>query len=158
MVPLTSVDADSAVEAAYRARTPGSERLYEEARELLPGGMSANTKFFSPYPPFMARAVGAYMWDVDGNRYVDYLLVYGAILLGHGHPAVRDAVVREMENNGTVVYGTPHRGELDMARELRRLYPTGARVRFTNSGLEATLLCLRFAAAYSGRARVAKFE
>src|SRR5919201_800076 len=152
------MDMMAQAEAAYRARTPGSGRQFQQARQVMAGGISANVKFFSPYPPSMSRAEGACLWDVDGNAYLDYLLVYGAVILGHGHPAVMDAVHRQLEEDGTPVFGTPHRREIEMARVLNRLVPCAERVRFTNSGLEATLLCLRLAAAYTGRTRIGKFE
>jgi glutamate-1-semialdehyde 2,1-aminomutase len=158
MSTLLDTDLVAAAEAAYRALTPGSERSHRQACEFQPGGISGNVKFFKPYPPTMARAQGARLWDVDGNEYLDYLLVYGAVILGHGHAAVLEAVRRQLDEDGTPVFGTPHRREMDMARQLHRLVPSAEKVRFTNSGLEATLLCLRLAAAYTGRARIAKFE
>lgn len=154
----TAADPIAEAEQAYRARTPASERHHREATTLLAGGVSANVKFFPPYPPAMARADGAYLWDVDGNRYIDYLLVFGAVILGHGHPAVMDAIRSQLAEQGAPTFGTPQRNELAMAAELRKLYPSGELARFTNSGLEATLLCLRLAAAHTGRHRIAKFE
>jgi glutamate-1-semialdehyde 2,1-aminomutase len=145
-------------EAAYRARTPGSERQFELARQILAGGISANVKFFAPYPPSIVRAEGDCLWDIDGNRYLDYLLVYGAVILGHGHPAVVQAVTSQLSEDGTPVFGTPNPRELALAEAVQRLVPSAERVRFTNSGLEATLLCLRLAAAWTGRPQVAKFE
>jgi glutamate-1-semialdehyde 2,1-aminomutase len=154
----TAADPVAEAEREYRARTPASERHHERATRLLAGGVSANVKFFAPYPPAMARAEGAYLWDLDGNRYIDYLLVFGAVILGHGHAAVMDAIRRQLAEQGAPTFGTPQENELAMAAELRRLYTSGDLVRFTNSGLEATLLCLRLAAAHTGRHRVAKFE
>jgi glutamate-1-semialdehyde 2,1-aminomutase len=154
----TATDPVAEAERAYRARTVASAHHHEEAVKLLAGGVSANVKFFPPYPLAMARAEGAYLWDLDGNRYIDYLLVYGAVILGHGHPAVMEAIRAQLAEQGAPTFGTPHRLELAMAGELRRLYPAAELVRFTNSGLEATLLCLRLAAAHTGRHGVAKFE
>src|SRR5574341_741609 len=157
---MRSIAADPVTEAerAYRSLTPSSERHHREASALFAGGVSANVKFFSPYPPAMARADGAYLWDLDGNRYMDYLLVFGAVILGHGHPAVMAAIREQLAEQGAPTFGTPHPGELAMAEALRELYPSAGLVRFTNSGLEATLLCLRLAAAHTGRHGVAKFE
>jgi len=154
----TAVDAVTAAEQAYRAKTPASERHHRAASAILAGGVSANAKFFRPYPPAMTRAAGAYLWDLDGNRYVDHLLVFGAVILGHGHPAVMEAIREQLASEAAPTFGTPQHSELAMAEELRRLYPSAELVRFTNSGLEATLLCLRLAAAHTGRYRVAKFE
>ena len=152
------MDLMAQAEAAYRARTPGSGRQFQQARQVMAGGISANVKFFAPYPPSMRRAEGACLWDVDGNRYLDYLLVYGAVILGHDHPAVRKAIETQLTEDGTPVFGTPNPRELELAQLVQHLVPSAERVRFTNSGLEATLLCLRLAAAFNGRPQIAKFE
>ena len=76
----------------FRSKTPTSKKLFERAAKVTPGGVSAAIKFFEPYPVYMRRASGSRIWDVDGNEYVDYLMSYGAIVLGHGHPAVKKAI------------------------------------------------------------------
>src|SRR5690606_18636635 len=106
----------------------------------------------------MDSASGARMKDVDGNEYIDYNLCYGALMLGHGDPRVKRAVLEQLNRMGTTVLGTPHRLEVDMARTLVELYPGIDTVRFTNSGLEATLLAIRLAMAWTGRPKLAKFE
>lgn len=139
-------------------KTAGSAELHEEAANYLPGGVTANIKYFDPYPIAMESASGARMKDVDGNRYIDYNLCYGALMLGHGDPRVKKAVLEQLNRMGTTVFGTPHRLEMDMARTLVGLYPGIDTVRFTNSGLEATLLAIRLAMAWTGRPKLAKFE
>lgn len=139
-------------------KTAGSAELHEEAANYLPGGVTANIKYFDPYPIAMESANGARMKDVDGNQYIDYNLCYGALMLGHGDPRVKKAVLEQMNRMGTTVLGTPHRLEVDMARTLVGLYPGIDTVRFTNSGLEATLLAIRLAMAWTGRPKLAKFE
>ncbi|PRX41007.1 glutamate-1-semialdehyde 2,1-aminomutase [Planifilum fimeticola] len=139
-------------------KTAGSAELHEEAANYLPGGVTANIKYFDPYPIAMESANGARMRDVDGNQYIDYNLCYGALMLGHGDPRVKKAVLEQMNRMGTTVLGTPHRLEVDMARTLVGLYPGIDTVRFTNSGLEATLLAIRLAMAWTGRPKLAKFE
>ncbi len=142
----------------YRERTKGSLHLYQEACDVMPGGVTANIKYFDPYPIVMKSAHGAMLEDVDGNRYVDYLLSYGALALGHGHHKVTEAIMKQLMNMGTTMFGTPHELEITMARKLIHLYNGIEKVRYTNSGTEATLLAIRIAMAYSGKQKIAKFE
>ena len=151
------VDEEEVVER-FRGRTRRSANLYRRAVRVTPGGVMAGIKFFEPYPVFMKRARGAHVWDVDGNEYVDYLMSYGAIILGHGDPVVRRAVDTVMREWGTVVFGTPTELEQEYATLLRDIYHKDGLVRFTNSGLEATLLAVRLARGLTGRRKVAKFE
>ncbi len=142
----------------FKAKTQNSARIFREASGTVPGGVMAGIKFFEPYPIFMKRAMGPRVWDVDGNEYVDYLMSYGALILGHGSPVIKVALASVFESIGTTVMGTPTELELDYARTLRDLYHRGGMVRFTNSGLEATLLAVRLARGFTGRRKVAKFE
>src|SRR5262245_44115678 len=87
---------NSRIEAAYRARTPGSAALYAEAARVLPGGLTHDSRTLRPYPLYAARAAGPRKWDVDGNEYVDYFGGHGALLLGHAHPAVVAAVSEQV--------------------------------------------------------------
>ncbi|SDC80787.1 glutamate-1-semialdehyde 2,1-aminomutase [Melghirimyces thermohalophilus] len=139
-------------------KTRRSADLYEEAAHWMPGGITANIKHFHPYPVFMHSASGAWLYDVDGNDYLDYNLCYGALMLGHGHSRVMEAVQKQLEQMGTPIFGTPHRLEVEMAKKLAGLIPGVEAVRFTNSGTEATLFALRLARAWSGKGKVAKFE
>jgi glutamate-1-semialdehyde 2,1-aminomutase len=143
---------------AFRERTAKSARLQAEASQLIPGGVTGNVKYFLPYPIFMRRAQGAHLWDVDGNEYVDYCLSFGPLVLGHGPPEVRRALEELWDRCGTSLFGTPHEGEIEMARRIRSLYPAAEAIRFTNSGTEATLNALRIARTYSKMRKVAKFE
>jgi len=142
----------------YKAKTRGSAKLFEAAKQVSPGGVMAGIKFFEPYPIFMRHAKGAHMKDVDGNDYIDYLMSYGALILGHGNEQVRRAAEQVFEKFGTTVTGTPSEIEVEYGTLLRDLYHPGGLIRFTNSGLEATLLAVRLAKAYTGRSCVAKFE
>ncbi|MFY0543595.1 aspartate aminotransferase family protein [Brevibacillus sp. H7] len=135
-----------------------SAELFRKACELIPGGVTANIKYFSPHPLFMSKGNGSKLYDVDGKEYIDYLLCYGALILGHGHPRVYEAVWNQMQTAGTTIFGTPHELELVMAEKLTKHYPGIEMVRFTNSGLEATLLAIRTAMAYTGKRKLAKFE
>ncbi|WP_188207717.1 aspartate aminotransferase family protein [Alkalibacillus aidingensis] len=145
-------------EMNFQERTSESAKAYEQAKSVIPGGVTANIKYFSPHPIVMKEGSGTQLVDVDGNKYIDYLLCYGALILGHGHPKVKEAVQKQMEDCGTFVFGAPHHLEYEMAKKLVDLFPGIDQVRFTNSGLEATLLTIRLAEAYTGKQKVAKFE
>lgn len=139
-------------------QTGKSEELYLEAKKVIPGGVTANIKFFEPHPIMMEKGSGSKLYDVDGNEYIDYLLCYGALILGHGHENVFDAVFHQMRESGTTIFGTPHILETKMANKLVDLIPGIEMVRYTNSGLEATLLAIRLAMAYTEKPKIAKFE
>ncbi|MEL3972542.1 aspartate aminotransferase family protein [Rossellomorea oryzaecorticis] len=138
--------------------TKKSAELFERAKKVIPGGVTANIKYIAPHPIMMERGNGSKLFDVDGNEYIDYLLCYGALILGHGHPRVYEAAMNQMKDAGTTIFGTPHRLETVMAEKLISLFPGIDMVRYTNSGLEATLLAIRTAAAYTGKPKIAKFE
>lgn len=142
----------------YEKNTPKSKEMYAKAIKSIPGGIAANIKYFDPYPIFMDKGEGAYLTDVDGNKYVDYLLSYGPLMLGHGHPAVINAINEQLEEHGSLLYGTPHRLEYEMAEKIKSLYPSMEMIRYTNSGTEATLFSLRMAYAYTGKYKIGKFE
>ncbi|WP_415763057.1 aspartate aminotransferase family protein (plasmid) [Priestia megaterium] len=139
-------------------KTQKSASLFNKACEVIPGGVTANIKYFDPHPLMMEKGKGSKLFDVDGNEYIDYLLCYGALILGHGHPQVFEAVTKQMMESGTTIFGTPHKMETTMAEKLVELYPGIEMVRYTNSGLEATLLAIRTAVAYTGKEKIAKFE
>jgi glutamate-1-semialdehyde 2,1-aminomutase len=124
----------------------------------MPGGVTANVKYFEPYPIFMKKAKGSKIYDVDGNEYIDYCLCLGPLILGHGHPAVIGAIEGQLREGGTTMYGTPHELETKMAKEIKHLVPCAQMVRFANSGLEATLHAIRVARAYTKKVKIAKFE
>lgn len=136
-----------------------SERLFAEARALLPGGVNSPVRAFRAVggqPIFIERGEGAYLVDVDGNRYVDYVLSWGPLILGHAHPdvvaALHDAILR-----GTS-YGAPCPQEIELAKLITQAMPNLEMVRFVNSGTEATMSALRLARAYTGRSKIVKFE
>jgi glutamate-1-semialdehyde 2,1-aminomutase len=145
----------SAIEAQYRARTTRSAELYEEACRVIPAGLTHDSRTTLPYPIYAARAAGPRKWDVDGNEYVDYFGGHGALLLGHAHPAVVEAVRQQVEL-GTH-WGSSHGLEVRWAELVHRLVPCAERVRFTASGTEASQLALRLARAYTGKPKVLRF-
>jgi len=142
----------------YVAGTKTSKELYEKARKVIPGGISANAKFVPPYPLFMRKANGSKITDVDGNTYVDYVMGYGPLILGHAHPEVMKAVRLLFEEHGGYFYGTPTEMELRLAEKICKLVPCAKMVRFTNSGNEATTMTTRLARAYTGRRKMGRFE
>jgi len=142
----------------YVKKTRGSAKLWRKSCEVLPGGVTANIKFFEPYPIFMKKAKGSRIYDVDGNEYVDYCLCLGPLILGHGHPRVVEAIKEQLADGGTTIYGTPHELEIKMADELKHLVPCAEMTRFVSSGLEATLHAIRIARAYTRKVKIAKFE
>lgn len=142
----------------FLKKTSRSKQFMDEAEHVMPGGVTANIKHFAPYPIVLAKANGAYVTDIDGNQYIDYLLSYGALMLGHGHPSIKKAIIRQLEEDGTCLFGTPHQLEVEMGKTIQALYPSMERLRYTNSGTEATLLAIRLAAAYTGKRKIAKFE
>jgi len=135
-----------------------SERLFAEAEGLMPGGVSSPVRAFrgvSGTPFFVERGEGAYLVDVDGNRYVDYVLSWGPLILGHAHPRVV-AALEEAVRRGTS-YGTPSPLELELARLVREAMPSIELVRFVSSGTEATMSALRLARACTERSKIVKF-
>ncbi|MEI7027017.1 glutamate-1-semialdehyde 2,1-aminomutase [Paenibacillus sp. y28] len=136
-----------------------SEALYQQALQDIVGGVNSPSRSFKAVgggaPVFMSRGQGAYFWDVDGNKYIDYLAAYGPIILGHAHPHVTRAICRAAEN-GTL-YGTPTELEIQFARKLKEAVPSLDKVRFVNSGTEAVMTTIRVARAYTGRSKIIKF-
>jgi glutamate-1-semialdehyde 2,1-aminomutase len=132
--------------------------LFAEAVGLLPGGVSSPVRAFRAVggsPLFVERGEGAYLVDVDGNRYVDYVLSWGPLILGHAHPRVVEALA-EAARKGTS-FGAPSPLELELARLIRDAMPSLDLVRFVSSGTEATMSALRLARAFTGRTKVVKF-
>jgi glutamate-1-semialdehyde 2,1-aminomutase len=147
---------NSRILSAYRARTPGSAELAREAATLFPSGVTHDSRHLEPYGVYVQRAQGPHKWDVDGNKYVDFYGGHGALLLGHGHPAVTAAVAAALAD-GTH-FGASHPRELAWARALQILVPSAERVRFTSSGTEATLMAVRLARAFTGRPVLLRFQ
>ncbi|MGP4079776.1 glutamate-1-semialdehyde 2,1-aminomutase [Pseudalkalibacillus sp. R45] len=136
-----------------------SERLYEDALEHIVGGVNSPSRSYKAVgggaPVFMEKAKGAHFWDVDGNRYIDYLAAYGPIITGHAHPHITKAITHAAENG--VLYGTPTILENQFAKMLKEAIPSLEKVRFVNSGTEAVMTTIRVARAYTGRDKIIKF-
>ncbi|WP_078552152.1 glutamate-1-semialdehyde 2,1-aminomutase [Bacillus alkalicellulosilyticus] len=136
-----------------------SERLYDEALAHILGGVNSPSRSYKAVgggaPVFMEKANGAYFWDVDGNRYIDYLAAYGPIITGHAHPHITEAITKAAQNG--VLYGTPTRLENQFAKMIQEAIPSMERIRFVNSGTEAVMTTIRVARAYTGRDKIIKF-
>jgi glutamate-1-semialdehyde 2,1-aminomutase len=139
----------------YLARTPGSRALFERATRSIPGGSTRTTIFNVPYPPYMVRGEGLRTWDVDGNEYRDFLGNYTSLILGHAHPDVVAAVETQVRRGSA--FAAPTDVEVELAEEIRGRLPSLERVRFTNSGTEATMFAIRAARAFTRRPLLAKF-
>ena len=138
--------------------TQRSEKLFAQAQTLFPGGVNSPVRAFravGSQPRFIERGEGAYVWDVDGNRYVDYVLSWGPLLLGHAAPQVT-AAIQKTASLG-VTFGMPSPLELDLARLIQASMPGMELMRFVNSGTEATMSALRLARAFTDRTKIVKF-
>jgi len=151
---MSQVIANS-IDAAYREKFAASARLYEDSRRLFPNGVTHDGRYLQPFPVFVDRALGSKKYDVDGNEFIDYWMGHGALLLGHSHPAVVEAVQKQVAL-GTH-FGSCHELEVEWARWVQRLMPSAERMRFVNSGTEATLMALRVSRIVSGKRKVLKF-
>jgi glutamate-1-semialdehyde 2,1-aminomutase len=136
-----------------------SEQLFERAQHTIPGGVNSPVRAFKSVggtPVFIDRADGAYLYDVDGKRYIDYVGSWGPMLLGHNHPAIRSAVITAAEKG--LSFGAPCPAEIDMAELVSKLVPSMEMLRMVSSGTEATMSAIRLARGYTGRNTIVKFE
>ena len=136
-----------------------NEQLFERAKKLIPGGVNSPVRAFKAVggtPRFVKRAQGAYFWDADDQRYVDYIGSWGPMILGHGHPAVLDAVQKAMMDGFS--FGAPTEREVELAEEIIKLVPSIEMLRLVSSGTEAAMSALRLARGATGRSKIIKFE
>ncbi|MBV9588859.1 MAG: aminotransferase class III-fold pyridoxal phosphate-dependent enzyme, partial [Hyphomicrobiales bacterium] len=138
-----------------------SRELFAEAKKLIPGGVNSTARAtwsgWEPHPLFIDHGEGAHVVDVDGNRYIDYLLGLGPMLLGHRPPKVTQAVVAAIEKQGTM-FALPSAEETKLARKIIAAVPSLEQVRLCNTGTEAVLYAVRLARAFTGRSKVIRFE
>jgi glutamate-1-semialdehyde 2,1-aminomutase len=140
-------------------QTPTSASWTERAMSVLPDGVSSPVRgagVFEPYPFYVERGEGAYLVDVDGNRYVDTVMGFGPVILGHAHPKVTKAVSEQAERG--LIYGTCLPLEVEVAERFNSMVPTADLVRFVPSGTEATMHAIRVARGYTGKPGILKFE
>jgi glutamate-1-semialdehyde 2,1-aminomutase len=136
-----------------------SEQLFERAKKHIPGGVNSPVRAFKAVggtPVFIDRSDGAYIFDTQGKRYIDYVLSWGPMIMGHNHPAVREAVIRQSEKG--LSFGAPTELETALADRLCDIMPGMDMVRMVNSGTEATMSAIRLARGYTGRDTIVKFE
>jgi glutamate-1-semialdehyde 2,1-aminomutase len=136
-----------------------SETLFQRAQLTIPGGVNSPVRAFKAVggtPRFIARADGPYMFDVDNNRYIDYINSWGPMVLGHNNQAIREAVIKASEYG--LSYGAPTEAEIQMAELVSSIVPSMEMVRMVNSGTEATMSAIRLARGYTGKNKLLKFE
>ncbi|MBE0524621.1 MAG: glutamate-1-semialdehyde 2,1-aminomutase [Methanosarcinales archaeon] len=133
-----------------------SKKLFNKAKNLLPGGVSSPVRAISPYPFYTKSASGSKLTDVDGNTYIDYCMGYGPLMLGHNHPVIKEAITNQLDNGW--LYGTPTEMEVELAQRISLNYPSINMVRFVSTGTEATMGAIRAARGYTGQSKIIKIE
>ena len=136
-----------------------SAELYEKAQQTIPGGVNSPVRAFNGVggsPIFVARADGPLIFDADGKAYIDYVGSWGPMILGHNHPAIKNAVMAAVEKG--LSFGAPTAVEVEMANKVTEFLPSVEKVRMVNSGTEATMSAIRLARGYTGRNKLLKFE
>ena len=142
-----------------KAPTSRNDVLFERAKRVIPGGVNSPVRAFKAVggtPRFVQRAQGAYFWDADGQRYIDYIGSWGPMILGHGHPSVLQAVQKAALDGFS--YGAPTEREVELAEEIIKLVPSIEMIRLVSSGTEAAMSALRLARGATGRSKIIKFE
>jgi glutamate-1-semialdehyde 2,1-aminomutase len=136
-----------------------SAQLFQQAKNIIPGGVNSPVRAFNGVggePCFIEKADGAYIYDADNNAYIDYVGSWGPMILGHNHPAIREAVISAAQNG--LSFGAPTSLEITMAEKVRELVPSMEKLRMVSSGTEATMSAIRLARGYTGRDKILKFE
>ena len=135
---------------------PNSRKLFSDAKKVIPSGVNSPVRYFEPYPFFTKKSDGAYIWDEDGNRYIDYCNGYGALLLGHRRKEILKAVTNQLKQ-GTL-YCTPTSAEIELSNLIRSNFPSIDKVRLVNTGGEATMTAIRLARGFTKKKKIIKFE
>lgn len=143
------------IKQQFEEAFPTSRQYAEKAKACFPDGVTHDLRRMEPFPIYVDRASGSYKWEVDGRRLIDYWAGHGALLLGHSHPAVVQAVQKQIEK--ATHPGACHALEIQWAELVQKLIPCAEKVRFVSSGTEATLMALRLARLYTGREKILKF-
>src|SRR3989475_6818770 len=143
-------------ETTYCLQTPGSRALHDSAVTVMPGGTTRTTTYFDPYPLYITRGEGCRIWDADGTERLDMLGNYTAMILGHAHPKVVEAVRKQVAQGTGFAAANPM--EVQLAALLCERVPSLDMVRFCNSGTEATMYAMRLARAFTGRPKIARIE
>jgi glutamate-1-semialdehyde 2,1-aminomutase len=153
---MTTHAAAQSIMECYLSRTAQSRANDAIAKAVLPGGDTRSAVYFSPYPTYIDYGDGCTIYDVDGNRYLDFHNNYTSLIHGHGHPAVVEAVQAQISKG--ILYGSPSTCQYELAAILCERLPSVERVRFCNSGTEATMMAMRLARAYTGRDVILKMD
>ncbi len=146
----------SSKETAYTKRTPLSRALFTRSKQVQPAGVSYRNRYFEPYPFFVKEAHGAKLIDLDGNEYTDYWCTHFAMILGHAHPIVMQAIKNQAELGWH--FGLEHELEVTLAETISKHVPSAEMIRYTSSGSEANFFAIRLARTFTKRYKVAKFE
>jgi len=144
------------LEERYQKKFSTSKVWFDKGKSLFAGGITHQTRFTSPFPPYFERAMGAFKYDVDGNEIIDYVMGNGSLLMGHS-PSEVTAAVNDQSSEGTHLGGASTH-EIKYAEAVKRLMPSMERVRFTSSGTESTYLAIRLARAFTGKNKIVKFH
>jgi glutamate-1-semialdehyde 2,1-aminomutase len=142
--------------AEFQKRTPRSYEMHERAKASLPLGVASSFQAVPPYPLFISRAEGSAIWDLDGNKYTDFHMAFGSLLVGHAHPVLTAALSKQLGDG--LLYSLPCADNVYVAEELVRRFAPLEQVRFCNSGTEATMEALRIARAHTKRDKIVKIE
>ncbi len=145
--------------ATIKMRIETSKELFHRAKEYIPGGVNSPVRAFKAVggdPLFIKRAQGAYLYDEDGNSYIDLINSWGPMILGHAHPVIEEAVLKAVRDSPS--FGAPSRGEVEVAELIVSMVPSIEKVRMVNSGTEATMSAIRLARGFTKRDKVLKFE
>ena len=140
----------------YQTKTPKSQEMQRKAARYLPGGSSRGTAYFDPYPHFIERGKGSYVYDVDGNKYLDFMINATSLILGHANRHI-SAVIKDQIDLGAA-YSGPTESQINLAEILCTRIPSIDTIRFTNSGTEATMMAIRAARLYTGKEKIVKIE
>ena len=154
----SKVQSETSIVSEKTFSTQKSEELYEQARNYLPAGASSNVRvhMHEPSPILFKRGEGPRVWDVDGNSYIDYLMAYGALILGHRHPSIIAEIGKQLQE-GTM-FGTTTELEIEVAKIVASVVPCAEMVTFANTGTEATMEAVRISRAVTGKDKILKFE
>ena len=132
---------------------------FEHAKKIIPGGVNSPVRAFGSvdtFPIFVQKSNGAYIYDVDGNKYLDYISSWGPLIFGHNDEDIKTEFIKAIENG--ITYGVPSYVEVEMAQMITDAYPACEMVRMVNSGTEATMSAIRVARGYTGKKKIIKFE
>ncbi len=146
----------STIDAEYASRFSESRAMFERAKSVIAGGITHDGRHIKPFPPYVARADGAYKWSVDGHKLLDYGIGHGSLIFGHNDPDLTAAMEQQV-SKGTH-FSAGHEAEILWAEKIVQLIPSAELVRFTASGTESTLLAMRIARGYTGKTTILKFE